>query len=80
MLNIDLFQLRLLQVFSVIYMYIQVSKTLEIRLTSKLIPGNVNNSCTRQHWTQDTERRQTKQKKHPRKLKKIELHQPHQKN
>jgi hypothetical protein len=26
---------------------------------------------TRQHWAQDTERRQTKQKKHHRKLKKL---------
>jgi hypothetical protein len=49
----------------------------------KKTEGTIKNGLsrgTRQHWTQDTERRQTKQKKHPRKLKKIELHQPHQKN
>jgi hypothetical protein len=43
----------------------------------KKTEGTIKNGLsrgTRQHWTQDTERRQTKQKKHPRKLKKNELH------
>jgi hypothetical protein len=37
----------------------------------KKTEGTIKNGLsrgTRQHWTQDTERRQTKQKKHPRKL------------